>query len=116
MWSTMLPPPKGTYHMSPLKDLPFLWAMKWISHLGWAFLVLTAPLSVRFWRKLPWKAWVMIGGLIFMNWFCYVVVFFPKARYRYLTETLMCILSGWAIAQWLEWKKARKIKLSEAKT
>ena len=45
-------------------------------------------------RKLFRPAFTAALALVFTNWLCYAVIFWGKARYRYLVEVLMCVFAA----------------------
>jgi 4-amino-4-deoxy-L-arabinose transferase-like glycosyltransferase len=70
-------------------------ARRLVSTFYLALLALAAA-SLAFCRKHMTRPSIVIGVIV-MNWVCYAVVFFAKARYRFAVEVVFCILAGIAL-------------------
>jgi len=96
-WSTRLPrsSPSEPWPVKPLPGLKLFDAVAVLFYLG---LLVTAMASIRFSRDLTVRAWVLLAGIIMMNWVCYGVVFLAVTRYRFTAEIVLCILAGSVLA------------------
>ena len=101
-WSTRSSSVKredGSYPQKPIGVRWMLSRILRIWHYGLIMLVCLALLMVRSWSG---KAIFIIFGFAFLNWLCYAVLFWGKARYRFTTEVLACVMAGVALARLLE--------------
>jgi hypothetical protein len=57
-------------------------------------LLLAAFLSVFFLRHYAPRVWLFLYGVVLMNWIGYALIFWAKARYRYVSEVVFCILAA----------------------
>lgn len=59
-------------------------------------------------RRIGWRAFIILYGVIVMNWVCYAVVFWSKPRFRYTTEVVTCVVAG--IVLWQTWETVRSFR------
>jgi len=91
-WNTKLPRlESGT--PNPSKQLK---GINWFYKLTKVYfpLMLVALMSILFVHRYTHKAIVSLYGIIIMNWIGYACVFWAKARYRYVSEYIFCILAA----------------------
>jgi hypothetical protein len=62
-------------------------------------LLVVGCIAWRFRNKLDRSTASAALALIFMNWVCYAVIFWGKARYRYLAEVLLYVFAAIAICE-----------------
>jgi hypothetical protein len=64
-------------------------------------LLLLALAGLYFIRRIRRESWVLLCGIVVMNWVCYSVVFWSKPRFRFTAEVAMCVLASLAaVALW----------------
>jgi 4-amino-4-deoxy-L-arabinose transferase-like glycosyltransferase len=59
-------------------------------------LLLFVVTGLAFYKRIGRNAYVILYGIIVMNWVCYAVVFWSKPRFRYTAEVAMCIVAAFA--------------------
>ena len=94
-WSTKLPRLKpGTPY--PSKQLK---GTNLFKELTWAYFILfsAAILSCLFLLRYPLRMWFYLYGIVVMNWIGYAWIFWAKARYRYVSEVVFCILASFIL-------------------
>ncbi len=97
-WSSRLPPPKGSIYF-PQKAFPHYRFYFMLTHSAWYLILGLALCSLLFRKNMSLPGWVLIGSILAANWVCYAVIFWGKARFRYIPEILICTLAGWAVVQ-----------------
>ena len=97
-WSTRADknPAIGEFPGRDLRGLRFLNAT--ISPFYVALLPPVA-LSLLFIRRRLSQTLLSLAGLVLMNWVCYALVFWGKARYRFVSEFVFCIVAAASIAE-----------------
>lgn len=91
------------------------WGTRGLVATYYVCLALLAVVSIGFLRPRRRVAWLVPLGIIVMNWLCYAVVFWAKARYRFTMEAFSCLLAGIALSEasrrpWLRARPASKVK------
>jgi 4-amino-4-deoxy-L-arabinose transferase-like glycosyltransferase len=91
------------------------WGTRGLVATYYVCLALLAVASVLFFRSRRRAAWLVPLGIIAMNWLCYAVVFWAKARYRFTMEAFSCVLAGIALSEasrrpWMRSRPASKPK------
>jgi 4-amino-4-deoxy-L-arabinose transferase-like glycosyltransferase len=66
------------------------------------YILVLASLATLFYKKIHPHSRAVLLAIIFMNWFCYALVFFSHPRYRYIPEIMLCILAAFVIVNILE--------------
>lgn len=91
-WATKLPrpDPKSPYPSLEISGLEIFYSMTYFS----LCLVVGGLLSLLVCWRFTAKAIILFYGIIFFNWFCFAVVFFAKARYRYTAEVALCAITA----------------------
>jgi 4-amino-4-deoxy-L-arabinose transferase-like glycosyltransferase len=62
--------------------------------------------GLAFYRRIGRNGYVILYGIVVMNWVCYAVVFWSKPRFRYTAEVAMCIVAAFAVHT--VWELVRK--------
>lgn len=75
------------------------WGTRGLVATYYVCLTLLAVASLLFFRPRRRAAWLVPLGIIAMNWLCYAVVFWAKARYRFTMEAFSCVLAGIALSE-----------------
>jgi hypothetical protein len=85
-----------------------LWFVRVLAFLFYVGLFLTAMLSIFFYKRYSGEMWVMLLGIIVMNWVCFAIVFWGCERYRFTTDVVLCILAGIALSKLINFALKRK--------
>jgi len=73
-------------------------------YVGLLPLVALSLLFLRRWERVPWLG---LAGFVIMNWVCYAIVFWGKARYRFVSELVFCVLAGACLYELIRWGSRR---------
>jgi 4-amino-4-deoxy-L-arabinose transferase-like glycosyltransferase len=104
-WSTSLPIIEGTTYRS--KQLKWINCLKYFT-LSYFLLLSAAILSCLFLRQYDLRMWAFLYGIVVMNWIGYAWIFWGKARYRYISEIVFCILAAISLYQIRRWILVRR--------
>jgi 4-amino-4-deoxy-L-arabinose transferase-like glycosyltransferase len=91
-WSTRIPSLESDTP-NPSKQLKGIYEIQKVLQM-YFFLALSAILSLLFVRHYPLKVCFFLFGIVIMNWIGYAWIFWAKARYRYTSEIVFCVLSA----------------------
>jgi 4-amino-4-deoxy-L-arabinose transferase-like glycosyltransferase len=72
-------------------------------------LFLLALLAYRWWRSAARPVLALGSAVVLINWFTFAVLFWGKPRYRFLGETVFCLMAAVTLDKilvWLETKRA----------
>lgn len=87
-------PPWDTSKDIPLELTRVRWFMKPVLTMFYYAMFAGAVISLCFIRSVAWRASAVLWGMVLLNWVGYATVFWATPRYRYVTETVMCILAA----------------------
>ncbi len=109
-WSTRLPRLESGIP-NPSKQLE---GSKWFYKSTYIYfpLLFVSIASLLFLHNYTKKTIILLYGIVLMNWIGYAVVFWAKARYRYTSEFIFCILAALFLYQTLKYIRGHDFYLA----
>lgn len=108
-WSIRLPRLEpGTPY--PTKQLNGIYWFK-LSTQSYFPLLAAAILSCLFLFRYSLRTWIFLYGIVITNWIGYTWIFWGKARYRYISEVIFCILGALFLFESVKWFSSHKPNL-----